>query len=155
MYGWAVWVSIYFLAMYKSSLFKCYHTKCIFRLSWTCLQRLTDHPIFDPSLFFWVLSWSHPFLTWHFHGCEPKLFLSPTFYLSYLSLWTSSINRTPVKQISTFSPTPFLSTEGIMTSFVRQINCIHPFSSQSMLPVYFFSSKHRLCRAFSSSFLSS
>lgn len=46
-------------------------------------------------------------------------------------------------------------TEGIMTSFVRQINCIHPFSSQSMLPVYFFSSKHILCRAFSSSFLSS
>lgn len=59
-----------------------------------------------------------------------SLSLSLLFYLSCLSLWTPSINWTPVKQISTFSPAPFLSTEGVMTSFVRQINCIHPsFSS--------------------------
>jgi len=59
--------------------------------------------------------------------------------LSWLPFSLDFIDQTvPVKQISTFSSTPFLSTEGIMTSFVRQINCIHPsFSSQRMLPVYF------------------
>jgi len=120
-----------------------YFLQYILRFSWSCLQRLTDHPVLDPPLFFLgsVFSTSFSILTWHFHGCEltHSLTHSLSHILSWLPFSLDFIDQTvPVKQISTFSSTPFLSTEGIMTSFVRQINCIHPsFSSQRMLPVYF------------------